>query len=228
MARRRTTATRVVAGGIVTLLVAATAGAVGSAIAGNDTDPTTSLLPITTLPLDPGGRELAGLLATADGAVYHARYQSVTDESVVFETWHSPPNIRHDTSAPDQGGQVVRSRVLIGSQGQIHCEEAAGGAWQCERVAAGSSVPDPVVGIRDRLPGAEVQGRDDTIDGRPVRCFAIANEVSGGDVDEIDVCVTPDSGIPVRIASDTTELRLVGLDDIVPADTFTPPAPPSG
>jgi hypothetical protein len=220
----------VVAGAVVTLLIAATAGAVGSAIAGNDDSPPTSVLPVTTLPLDVGGRELAGLLSTAEGAVYHARYESVTDDSVVFETWHSPPNVRYDTAALDEGGQVVRTRVLLGSQGQIRCEEedAAAGAWQCERVAAGSSVPDPVASIRDRLPGAEVEGRDDNVDGRPARCFVVANAISGGDVDQIDVCVTPETGIPVRITSDSAELRLVRLDDIVPADTFTPPGDVSG
>jgi hypothetical protein len=209
---------RLVGVGLATVLIAATAAAVGSVIGGGDESATTS----STRPveLSPEAQELAGLLARRDDAVYHARYQGTSPDvdGLTLESWQRPPRVRQD-SEMRSGVQVVRTSVVDGPDGRTQCVRLGDEPRQCRPAVQGESVDDPLAAIRERLGHGEVTARDEVIQGRPVRCFALTAVDATA-----DLCLLPANGIPMRVVSGGSRLALVALDETVDDEAFVPPA----
>ncbi len=167
--------------------------------------------------------ELAELLETRQDEIYHARYEgeSVDASSIVIETWQDADGrVRQDQilSADGQGAHLVS---LDGDDGPVRCTRVTEAEWTCRRAApAEAAANDPLAAIRARLSEGEVTARDEQVDGDPARCF----ELAAGD-DTSQLCVQPDSGIPVRIQAGLTELRLVLFEEVVDPAAFEPPGP---
>lgn len=207
-------------------LGAAVVGLVGAAVGtgivtGGDEAPTTTT---TTLPdLTGAAAELAGLLEARGDQTYHARYEggSVEASSIVIETWQDADGrVRQDQllTAAGQGAHLV---TLDAGDGPVRCTRVSEREWSCRRVAATeAAAADPVAAIRARLAEGGVQARDDQIDGAPARCFTLRADGTSS-----ELCVRPETGIPVRIAAGDTELRLVLFEETVDPAAFEPPGP---
>jgi hypothetical protein len=230
--RDRRSRSRLIAGFIVVGLVAAGAGVLSfrpddDPIDTAFTSPTTAATTVTTEPVELTGdaEELAGLLSLREATRYHARYEATSagGENVTIETWQDPPQARQDSEVTS-GGQVVRTRVLVDDASQIQCVALAAEEWQCRQAAAGETASDPIVAMQQRLGEGTVSARDDIVDDRAVRCFTLAATEDDGSVSEAELCALPASGIPVRVISGGSTLRLVELDETIPADVFEPPA----
>lgn len=214
MPRRRNTAVKAVAAGVVTVMVGLTLATV---LPTTSTEP--SSVTTTTVVLGPVGQELVRLLDQRDAATYHARYEAAAaDAELVIETWQAPPRLRQDSEVRS-AGQVVRARVLATPRGRLRCSQPDGGAWTCGPAAAGDSL-DPVDAFRRRLGQGKLTARDTTLGGRAARCF----ELRSGQ-DDSELCVLPESGIPVLLRSGQTQLRLILLNEQVAGDLFGAPAP---
>ena len=219
--RGRGTAAKLLAALVVTLLVAA----VGGTLAITDDDeargPTTTSLPELT----GAAAELAELLEDRQEVAYHARYegQSVDTSSIVIETWQdSDGRVRQDQilSAAGQGAHLVS---IDGDDGPLRCNRVSEQGWTCRRAApAEAAADDPIEAIRARLAEGEVTAHDEQVDDEPARCFEL-----GAEDETSELCVRPDTGIPVRISAGPTELRLVLLEMTVDPAAFEPPGPVS-
>jgi hypothetical protein len=230
--RDRRSRARLIAGFIVVGLVAATAGVL-SLRPGDDsndaafTTPTVASTTVDTEPLELTGdaAELAGLLSLREATRYHARYEATSagGEPVTIETWQDPPRARQDSEVTS-GGQVVRTRVLVDVDSQVQCVALAADEWQCRRAAVGETVSDPIAAMRQRLGESDVSARDDIVDERAVRCFMLTATEDDGTPTEAELCALPASGIPARVISGGSTLRLVELDETIPDDVFEPPA----
>jgi hypothetical protein len=209
--------------GAVVALVAAIAGTITLNDRAEAPEPTP---PPTTAPLAGAAAELATLLETRQGQEYHARYEGEAGESssVVIETWQDGAGqVRQDQilRTGDTGAHLVS---IVSADGEVRCTQIATDEWNCRRAPAGDlSRNDPVAAVRTQLAGGEVTASNVDVDGAPARCFEL---VTAGSTSEL--CARPDTGIPVRIAGGTTELRLVQFDDTVDPTAFEPPAAVTG
>jgi hypothetical protein len=105
--------------------------------------------------------------------------------------------------------------------GRVTCLKSGAESWICRQVAESQQQAiDPIASIRARLGQGQVTSQDESLEGRSVRCYRFVVEDENN-----EVCLIPDSGIPVRIRGGSTELRLVMLEGTVDAGVFTPPAP---
>lgn len=208
---------RVGLGAVVVGLVGA---AIGTSLVTSDESPATTTT--TAAPeLAGAAAELARLLELRQDQTYHARYEgsSVEAASIVIETWQDDGRVRQDQvlSAAGQGAHLV---ALDAGDGPVRCTRLAEQEWACRRTAANDAAIDPVAAIRARLAEGEVSGRDERIDGDAARCFTLEADGTSS-----DLCVRPNTGIPVRITAGDTELRLVILEDTVDPAAFEPPGP---
>jgi hypothetical protein len=211
----------IVAVGLVVLLVGG-----GDDDGDDDTD---SSLPAGSLPppiegeLSVGAQELVALLDRGAEGTYHAVYavegvdadQAGTDR---IEVWRDGDRSRRDAHIVVEGSTADTVGIVDGDDA-VACQRNGEDPFTCEEAETPEAVDSGVVGsIRSQLTGADVQPRDDEIDGREVRCFAFST-----DDGPAEVCATAE-GVVVRLGTDSNSLRLTELDDDVPDDVFTPPA----
>jgi hypothetical protein len=214
---------RVVGLAVVGALVASSAGVLLSGGLGDDAEePTTTTVDVEGLSDE--AQELVALLQRARAVTYHVRYEGrspeLPDATIRVETWQQPPRIRQDSELPVQG-QLARTRTLVLPDGGARCTQIGEQPWQCRRSTAAESETDVVSGdVVEQLRTAEVRARHTTIDGREVRCFTLS--LATGATSEL--CANAD-GVPVLVRAGDSELRLLLLDQDVPAGTFDPPAP---
>ncbi len=212
----------IVAGGVAGgLVVALTGGGDGDSRRSPPADTST----VDATDVDPEGRELLALLGRGRTLTFHARYEGRAPErpaeSLVIEVWRKGDLARQDTEASN-GTTVVRSSVFQLPVGNIACQRSGEEPWRCSKLPPGAPSPDQILArVTGELEGRDVTARDDTVDGRAVRCFHVAG--AGEGEQEMDVCATRD-GVPVLIGAAGARLEMVQLDDEVDDATFTPPA----
>lgn len=170
--------------------------------------------------LTPEGRQLLELLGRRDKQTYHARYTGSAPQtsSITLESWQKPPLVRQDSQVAVEG-QVAHTSSFVLRDGAVRCTQLGATPWTCAKTDSVASA-DPLASIRSRLGEGAVEVRDTTATGRPVRCFRFTAE---GATNEL--CVIPDKGIPVTVRAGESRLELESLDEQVPEETFTPPAP---
>jgi hypothetical protein len=218
--RGRGTLAKLVGALIVTLLIAAVVGTL-TITDDESADETTTTGPPT---LSGAAAELAELLETRQTVAYHARYEGRSAEAstIVIETWQDGEGlVRQDQilSTAEQAAHLVS--IDGGAEGPIRCNQLAETEWTCRRAAqAEADASDPIAAMRARLAEGEVTAETTQIDGSPARCFQLVAEGQ-----ESELCVRPDTGIPVRIGAAATELRLVIFEEDVDPAVFEPPGP---
>lgn len=203
---------------VVTGLIAAGAGALGTAIGGDDDSTTSTTRPVK---LSEEAQELVDLLDKRDDSTYHARYQGTSPQvgAIVLETWQSPPLARQDSELTAEG-QMVRTATLVLESTEVRCTRIADTAWTCEEgPITDPAASDPLRDIRARVGEGSVTASDAQIDGEAVRCFRFAIE---GNTNEL--CLRADTGIPVTVNSGGSTLELVDLEEEVDQSVFVPPA----
>jgi hypothetical protein len=191
------------------------------ALSGDESTPETTTTSVREL--TGAAAELAELLETRQDEAYHARYegQSVEAASIVIETWQDDEGRVRQDQILSAGGQGAHLVSLDGDDGPVRCTQVSEQEWTCRRAApAETAASDPVAAIRARLAEGEVIARDEQVDGEAARCFEL---VAGAERSEL--CVRPETGIPVRISAGKTELRLVLLEETVDPAAFEPPGP---
>jgi hypothetical protein len=202
---------------IVTGVIAAGAGALGTAI--GDDDSTTSTTELSSLSAE--AQELVDLLDMRDDTIYHARYQGSSPDAggILLETWQSPPLARQDSELTAEG-QTVRTATLVLESTEVRCTRIGDAAWTCaEGPLTDPDASDPLRDIRARLGEGSVTASDAQIDGQAVRCFRFAIE---GVTNEL--CLRTDTGIPVTVNSGGSTLELLDLEEEVDQSVFVPPA----
>jgi hypothetical protein len=218
--RQRSTATRVGLAVIVALLVAGLTGLVFTT--GDEDDSPTST---TAGELSGTALELLELLQRKEGETFHAVYEGTSPDApggISIETWQQPPLARQDTAVGLEG-QTARTSTLLLADGAVRCAELPPQPMACRQATrAEAGADDPTAAIADRLREGEVTVEDTTIERRRVRCFTLT---VAGEANEL--CVAEDTGITVRVTAATSTLRLLSLDQEVPAEVFAPPAPVS-
>jgi len=216
---------RLVVAVVVTLLVAATLGALGSS--GNEDDvgrgASTSIRPED---LTEEAQLLLELLDRRDSQTYHAVYEGTSPESpsgIRLESWQAPPSARQDT-ALNVSGSAASTSTIVSPEGSYRCTRLGPEQpLECRALpGADLSATDPLGEMVGRIAESDVTHERTTIDRRDVDCFTL--DAPEGTT---ELCVTED-GIPVRVEAEGSLLRLVVLDEEVPSAVFTPPGPVVG
>ncbi len=224
---RRDWSRKFVVAGVVVILVglvgasAITMSGTGERDDANDARTTTT---IDAKNLSDTARELVALLDRAKAHTYHARYTASSPEladnaEIRIETWRRPPSVRQDNELPFQG-RVVMTSVFIRPEGSVQCRRAGDQPWSCQPVPPEEAAEADSLtgGVLEQLQNGTVSARNATVDQRPVRCFTLT--VDGKDS---ELCAT-DEGVPVRVRSGSSEVRLVQLETEVSSGVFEPPA----
>lgn len=190
----------------------------------------------TTLPIlqtgaitGPGGQELRNLLAKGRAATFHATYKATTSDPAVegteqtFEVWRKAGRLRTDTFIV-AGDREARTASFLDKSSVILCTSLDKGDWNCSTSSSQGVNPDGLIGAMvEQLAGTSVSVRDDTVQGRKVKCFV----TSGGDDENAELCATAE-GVPVVVRTESTRLELTKLETAVDDSVFTPPAKPVG
>ena len=158
---------------------------------------------------------------------FHARYTVVSPTAqgqgatVSLEVWRSPPLVRQDTVVTAQGKTTDTAAFALPS-GVVQCTKTDPAAWSCQAASApGSGLADLSTltqRITAQLATATVTVKDDSVGGRPARCFTVTL-----DANSTVVCVDA-GGVPLLEASGGSQLQLQTLDSDIPTGTFAPPA----
>lgn len=166
--------------------------------------------------------ELVGLLDHGRNQTFHATYRAVSTEvgaqgqSVTVELWQKPPRKRQDLvlTAQDRTGRTSAFHLPGRS---VACQQVDQGAWTCANADGSAATGADALIAQITAAGVPSAGRDETINGVPVRCFDLA--VAGG---VAQVCVTR-TGVPARISSGPSRFELAELGSEVPDSVFEPP-----
>ena len=219
------------------LLVAVGAGigvGVALTVSGDDEDePRTTDLPVETTTtvdrpdedLNPEAAELYDLVTAFADLTVHARYQvEVADRAgaaSVIEIWQKDGQVRQEATVASPQGEG-RIAMLDLEDRVILCQQPPDGEYSCGLVSEqqATAFEDLRTNLIRDLAGQEVEVQADEINGRAVRCFAIAVAA------ESEICAT-DEGLLVRITSPEGSFELLEAEMEVDDEVFTPPATPS-
>jgi hypothetical protein len=230
------TAKRIV-GALVLLAVGAGLGLGVAAMVGGDDDggddATTEDLPVETTTTierpdeatNPGAAELYDLVTAFGERTLHARYRVEVagrpEATSVIEIWQKDGKVRQEATieaGPSANGKVVlldlEDRVVL-------CQAPPDGEYTCGLVSEEQATSFEALrtGLLSELGQQDVSVRDATVDGEPLRCFAV--EVAQAS----ELCATED-GVLASIESAEGTFRLLDYDTDVDDDVFTPPATP--
>jgi hypothetical protein len=167
--------------------------------------------------------ELGSLLERGRATTFHARYRpggdaSVTGSELAIEVWQRQGSARQDTVLRT-GESASRTRTLVSTSGTVLCTQIDDDPWTC-----GSS-SDPSVGgglFRNpvsELQGADVVATDETVGGRPARCFSFSR-----DTGTVSYCLTPE-GVPLTQTIGSEQVVIDVLDSAVDDSVFVLPTP---
>ncbi|MBW3615240.1 MAG: hypothetical protein KY439_08030 [Actinobacteria bacterium] len=201
-------------------------GDVGPAAGQQDQSPTSTSTsapaPTTTAPPGPGATELLALLEQARGSTFHARWVARQNDGdggeVRFELWNRPPHGRLDVVIGSSG---LSSSAVRNPSGAYRCARSGQEPWACQ--PGGEVEPAGVIldAVRDAVAGVELAVTDETVVGRPARCFT---EVATG---REAVCTTAD-GVPLRVLSGPQRIEILKLERTVGDADLEPPAGSGG
>ena len=181
----------------------------------------------TSLKLDTSAKELLGLLTKGKQVVYHATYTAVVQgTSASLELWQKPPLVRRDTNFNVGGSSSTKTEEFKLHDQLVGCLQQSGGPWKCTQEPASSGDPSDAVlsNVGASLSGRSVTARSDTVSGRPVRCYSAA---AVGSLGAVEICLTPDTGIPVLVDAGAGRITLASFELTVPDNVFSLPATPT-
>lgn len=214
-----------------TVLIVGTGGGSSHVVAALPTTLAPTTTTTTTVPLSGAAQELVDLLARGNTRSFHARYAVVSPTAqgqgatVSLEVWRQPPLVRQDTLV-SAGGKTTDTAAFALQSGLVECTKSDPAPWTCQSAsAAGTGLADLSTltqRITAQLATASVTAKDDTVSGRPARCFTVTL-----DANSTQVCVDAD-GVPLLEASGGSQLQLQALDTEIPGGVFAVPAKVGG
>jgi hypothetical protein len=172
-----------------------------------------------------GGAELRALLEHGRSETYHARYKaSSTDpgaagQDLTLELWQRGSDRRQDLLLNADGKKAHSAGFLLPS-GAVSCTMQADTPWSCKNVSGSASSEPMLDQMAGQFAGQAGLGRDDSIVGFKVRCFAVPVGTGTG-----EICLT-ERGVPARVMAGPSRFELTELDTTVQDETFRPPAQP--
>ena len=196
------------------------------------TEPSTTTTVLDPSRLGPEGQEVYALVQAGRASDYYVRFDlsganlppSATSTSL--EIWRSGPRLRQDTDLVDATGTTHGSN-LGGPDGTITCRQQPGLELTCRQETT-TPLPadaDFLSSIMERLGGAEIVARDDTIVGVAVRCFVLDGDT---EANRSEVCLSA-TGVPLLVEVPGLRARAEETrNDPVDPAVFVPPAPVSG
>lgn len=197
---------------------------------------TTTTAPTTTTVLDPAtlgadGKELYALVQAGRASQYYVRFQlsgsslPLSATSAFLEIWRAGPQLRQDTKLEEAAG-VTHGANFGGPDGTVTCQEQPGLELSCRQDSTEAVSPgdDFLSSVMDRLSGAEIVGRDDTVIGLAVRCFVLDG---GNATDRSEICLTA-GGVPLVVEVPGLRADALETSGTVDPGIFVPPAPVSG
>ncbi|MGH9274826.1 MAG: hypothetical protein ACRDZU_09280 [Acidimicrobiales bacterium] len=223
-----------IVGALLLLVIGAGMGLGVAAMVGDDDDePTGADLPVETTTTverpdesqNPEAAELYDLVTAFTGLTLHASYRvEVADRpeaTSTIEIWQKEGQVRQEATVEAGAGAGGKIALLDLVDRVVLCQQPPGGDYSCglvseeEATAFDSLRTNLIADLADQ----DVEVRNDTIDGREVRCFSIAVAEAS------EICVS-DEGVLTRIASPEGSFELIEFDTEVDDDVFTPPATP--
>lgn len=174
---------------------------------------------------NPEAAELYDLVTAFTDLTLHARYRvEVTERpeaASIIEIWQKDGQVRQEATVEAGAGAGGRIAMLDLTDRVVLCQQPPGGEYSCGLVSEDEATAFDSLrtNLIADLAEQEVEVRDDTIDGRDVRCFTVAAAAAG------EICVT-DDGVLARISSPEGSFELIEFDTEVDDDVFTPPATP--
>jgi hypothetical protein len=223
-----------IVGALLLLAIGAGLGlGVAAMVGGDDDDPSVADLPVETTTTverpdedrNPEAAELYDLVTAFTGLTVHATYRvEVADRpeaTSIIEIWQKDGQVRQEATVQAGPGANGKVAILDLDDRVVLCQQPPGGDYTCglvseDQVTAFDSLRTNLIAD---LAEQDVEVRDDTVDGRDVRCFSIAVAQAS------EICVT-DDGVLARIASPEGSFELIDFDTDVEDDVFTPPATP--
>jgi hypothetical protein len=195
------------------------------------TAPTTTTTILDPATLNADGQELYALVQAGRASEYYVRFDlsgsslppSATSTSL--EIWRSGPRLRQDTTLEDATG-ITHGINLGGPDGTITCREQPGLEVSCRQDSTTPLPPDAdfLSSIMERLSGAEIVTREDSIAGVPARCFVLDGDVAAN---RSEVCLSA-TGVPLVVEVPGLRARANETTTAVDPAVFVPPAPVSG
>ena len=179
----------------------------------------------TTVNLDTGAKELVALIAKGKAVTYHATYTAVVQSTTLsLELWQKPPLARRDASFTSGSSSTHTEEFKLNNE-LVGCIQQTGSSWKCTNSNSGQDPSDGVIGaLTQALGNRTVMAKNDTVSGRAVRCYSAAQV---GPLPPVQICLTPDTGIPVLVDAGAGKITLTGVDLTVPANVFSLPAAPT-
>jgi hypothetical protein len=174
---------------------------------------------------NPAAAELYDLVTEFPEKTLHATYQvTVTERPGVVSTieiWQKDGKVRQDATIDDANGGTTKLAILDLEDRVVFCQQPPGGEYTCGLVSETQATAFDALrtNLLAEIEGQEVTVRDETINGRDVRCFSVESASAG------ELCATND-GILVRISAAEGSFELVDAEDDVDDDVFEPPATP--
>ena len=220
------------------LLLLAIGGGIGLGVAAmvssdDDDDPTESELPFETTTTverpdeaqNPEAAELYDLITEFSELTLHASYRvEVTDRpeaTSTIEIWQKDGKVRQEATVESGAGANGKVAMLDLEDRVVLCQQPPGGQYSCGLVSEDEATAFDSLrtSLIADLAAQDVTVRDETADGRDLRCFSIAV------ADTNEICVT-DDGVLARIESPEGSFVLIDFDTEVDDAVFTPPATP--
>jgi hypothetical protein len=210
-------------------------GASSTTTAGPSTTTTTAPVTTTTVldpsTLGPEGQELYALVQAGRGSDYYVRFQlsgsslPIGASNAALEIWRSGPRIRQDTRLDEAAG-VTHGANFGGPDGTVTCREQPGLELACRQDSTAPLPPeaDFLSSIMERLSGAAIVARDDTVIGVPARCFVLDDRTPAN---RSEVCLTA-GGVPLVVEVPALRAEALETAGAVDPTIFVPPAPVSG
>lgn len=232
--RSRRVTPRWIAGAVLLMAVGAALALAGVTALDRNDDATTSSEPAAEpterqtverpdAEANPAAAELYDLVSSFADLTLHARYRvevaARPGMTSMIDVWQKDGRVRQEAEV-DGGDGTGRLVVLDLDDRVLLCQQPPEGRYTCDRVpdAQATSLEQLRTGLLTGLADQEVDARDDTIDGRAVRCFVVAAQSAS------ELCATPD-GVLVRVRAPEGSFELVELDTEVDDSVFTPPGP---
>jgi hypothetical protein len=204
----------------------------------------------TTLPLSSTAQELLDRLKKGNALELHATYTSAADASgttIKVEIWRKGGKVRQDVVLSGSGVQTQIEGLQL-PDGNVACQKPAASDWVCQRVASVANQAGATAGIFDSaaasLNGKDVTATDEKVGADDARCYHIADagtasassspasaSSSATDTESSSsaapagttMCITSE-GVPVRVASASSDLTLSSVERSVDDAAFAPPA----
>lgn len=154
-------------------------------------------------------------------AKYRVEVAARPDATSIIEVWQKDGKLRQDAIVEDPEKGEGRLAVLDLGDRVVLCQQPPAGQFSCGLVSEeqATTYEQLRVGLLADLEDQEITARDETVEGRDLRCFTVELAEAS------ELCVT-ESGVLARISGPQGNFELLETSDEVDDSVFVPPAEP--